>query len=141
PIPDSYKFHSNYPNFFGENIGKFKEKQKLLLNSNDRVFRLEFLPSGDAIKAYINQQAGKAIQSIGNQDILGQWILREVFRLKPDEILTSQKLNEIGINGLRLYKFNDKNRGIGLEFIWIDPNNPPTDAIGWISKIKTTESN
>lgn len=47
-----------------------------------------------------------------------------------------ERLNELGINAIRLTKFDDSNRGIGLEFIWIDIDNPPADAIGWVSKNK-----
>lgn len=133
PIPNSKKFHTSNPNFFGENIGKFN-KNKLLLPKEKRTFRLEFLSSGDSIEAYINQDSGKAIQSYGEQKILGNWILRDVFQLKPREILTGQRLDEIGINAIRLVKYKDTSRGIGLEFLWINPESPPKDAIGWVTK-------
>lgn len=54
------------------------------------------------------------------------------FQLKKREVLTSQRLNELEINGIRLTKF--KNGEIGIEFIWIDTENPPSDAIGWVAK-------
>ncbi|MBV6527347.1 hypothetical protein, partial [Ursidibacter maritimus] len=131
PIPNSFKFHRNNPHFFGENFGTFKEgTNQLVLNPEDRVFNLEFIPSGNIIQAYINQDNGKAIQSKDSQDILGGWLLYNVFQLKYRELLTYRKLNDLGINGIRLVKFADSNRGIGLEFIWIDPENPPKDFIG-----------
>ncbi|MEN0368796.1 hypothetical protein AAGY90_12660 [Staphylococcus aureus] len=105
---------------------------KLLLPKEDRTFKLKFLSSGDVIEAYINQDAGKSIQSYKNQQILGEWILQGVFQLAPREILTGDKLNDIGINGIRLIKFKDGT--IGLEFIWIDIENPPDDVIGWVGK-------
>ena len=46
--------------------------------------------------------------------------------------MTGQRLNELEINGIRLIKF--KNVEIGIEFIWIDTENPPSDAIGWVAK-------
>ncbi|MEN2187128.1 hypothetical protein [Streptococcus pneumoniae] len=52
--------------------------------------------------------------------------------MKEREVLTGQRLNELEINGIRLTKF--KNGGIGIEFIWIDIENPPSDAIGWVAK-------
>lgn len=135
PIPQSKAFHEQRPDFFGKNIGTFKNgSSKLALPPQERQFKLEFIPSGNIIEAYINQESGKAIQSINNQDILGKWILWEVFQLKERELLTSEKLNDIGINGIRLIKFKDQKRGIGLEFIWIDEENPPKDAIGWVAK-------
>lgn len=135
PIPNSRQFHETYPNFFGKDIGLFKPgTKKLLLPPEQRIFKLKFLPSGDVIDAYVNQDYGKGIQSYGSQDILGEWILRGVFQLKPREILTRKRLEEIGINAIRLSKFEDSEKGIGLEFIWIDPENPPKDVIGWISE-------
>lgn len=54
------------------------------------------------------------------------------FQLKKREVLTDQRLNELEINGIRLTNF--KNGEIGIEFIWIDTENPPHDAIGWVAK-------
>lgn len=55
-----------------------------------------------------------------------------IFILQEREVLTGQRLNELEINGIRLTKF--KNGEIGIEFIWIDTENPPRDAIGWVVK-------
>lgn len=135
PIPDSRKFHLHNPNFFGEQIGTFKDSSnKLKLPKDKRVFDLRFIASGNVIKAYINQDNGKAIQSIKNQDILGDWLLKKVFQLKDRELLTEKRLDEIGINGIRLIKYSGQKEEIGLEFIWIDKDNPPTDAIGWVAE-------
>lgn len=135
PIPESKHFHAERPDFFGKNIGTFKPgTKKLALSKENRTFKLRFLPSGDTIDAYINQDSGKAIQSIDKQDILGNWILRGVFQLAEREILTARRLDELEINGIRLSKF--RNGEIGIEFIWIDIDNPPSDAIGWVAKNK-----
>ncbi|WP_270351786.1 hypothetical protein [Ligilactobacillus ruminis] len=116
PIANSREFHNAHPDFFGKNVGTFKEgTNKLALPKEKRIFTLRLLPSGDEIKSYINQDNGKAIQSIDNQEILGEWILRKVFQLKEREPLTKQRLDELGISGLRLSKIDD--RLIGLEFI------------------------
>ena len=117
PIPESNHFHAERPDFFGKNIGTFKPGTKKLALSKEN-----------------NQDSGKAIQSIDKQDILGNWILRGVFQLAEREILTAQCLDELEINGIRLSKF--KNGEIGIEFIWIDVDNPPSDAIGWVAKDK-----
>lgn len=133
PLPDSKNFHDEHPHFFGINVGTFeKGTKKLALPKENRTFDLKFLSSGDVIKAYINQESGKAIQSTEKQEILGEWILRGVFQLKEREVLTGEKLEELQINGIRLTKF--KNGQIGIEFIWIDTDNPPQDAIGWVAK-------
>lgn len=55
-----------------------------------------------------------------------------IFILQEREVLTGQRLNELEINGIRLTKF--KNGEIGIEFIWIDTEKPPSDAIGWVAK-------
>ncbi|GAB6681931.1 hypothetical protein ACRPLU_04200 [Streptococcus uberis] len=137
PIPDSINFHKAYPNFFGDSIGTFKEgsRGKLALDKRDRTFTLRFLPSGDEIEAYINQENGKAIQSTKNQAILGEWIVNQVFQLKRREALTYQKLIDLHINAIRLIKYRNS-KVIGIEFTWIDIENPPKDAIGWVSNKK-----
>lgn len=136
PIPNSKQFHNSYPNFFGEQIGTFVDVTKLALPREEREFKLRFMASGEEITAYINQDSGKGIQSTERQDILGEWILRGVFQLEPRQVLTSQRLEEIGINGIRLSKYVYPEELIGIEFIWIDPSNPPKDAIGWVSEIE-----
>lgn len=57
-------------------------------------------------------------------------MLRGVFQLNEYEQLTGKRLSELGINAIGLTKFDDLSRGIGLEFIWIDVDNPSRDAIG-----------
>ena len=110
--------------------------EKLTLwTSSHNISKSEFIAQVLAEKLedlYDIQEAGKAIQSTDKQEILGNWILRGVFQLKEREVLTGQRLNELEINGIRLTKF--KNGEIGIEFIWIDTENPPSDAIGWVSK-------
>ena len=136
PIPDSRNFHDKNPDFFGQGIGLFKtDSSKLLLPKEYRKFRLEFMASGDSVVAYLNQDSGKGIQSYGTQQILGEWILRGVFQLEPREVLTGARLEEIGINAIRLNKFRDNQLGIGLEFIWVDTESPPIDIVGWASKM------
>lgn len=133
PLPDSKKFHDARPDFFGQRIGTFDETgKKLALSKEERTFTLRFLSSGDTIKAYVNQESGKAIQSVDKQDILGEWLLRGVFQLSEREVLTGKKLESLEVNGIRLSKF--KTGEIGIEFIWIDLDNPPIDAIGWVSR-------
>ena len=58
--------------------------------------------------------------------ILGKWILREVFQLQEYEPITAKKLEEVGINGMRLYK-TEGSDDIHLQFIWIDKEDKPKD--------------
>ncbi|MBM9929513.1 hypothetical protein JMK98_03315 [Pediococcus pentosaceus] len=123
-IPDAYKFHQKYPYFFTEHSIFKPGTKKCVKDKKLRSFKLKFVPSGKIIDAYINQDNGKAIESLGSQKILGEWILRDIFQLPPYEPLTEEKMLELGINGTRLTKNKD---AIELAFIWIDSKNPPED--------------
>lgn len=129
PIPNSKAFHTAHPHFFGKNIGTFKDDgKKLALSASEREFTLVFEPSGERLRSYITQDSGKAIESTEKQTYLGEWILRGIFQLKNHEPLTTEKLKEVGINGIRLYKLKDS-EDIHLQFIWIDKDNLPDDYI------------
>lgn len=129
PIPDSAQFHKSHPNFFGKDFGKVKEgTSQLALSKQERIFNLVFEPSGDVLPAYITQDNGKAIESAEKQTYLGEWILRGVFQLDEYEPLTSQRLAELNINGLRFTKYKGSD-DIHIEFIWIDEDNPPQGFI------------
>lgn len=129
PIPDSAQFHKNHPDFFGKDFGKLeKGSSKLSLPKEKRIFNLVFEPSGDVLPAYITQDNGKAIESAEKQTYLGEWILRGVFQLEPYEPLTSERLKELNINGLRFTRYKGSD-DIHIEFIWIDEDNPPKGFI------------
>jgi hypothetical protein len=129
PIPDSKNFHKSNPKFFVD-IGKdlFDDFGTLAVEEEDRSFDLIFEPSGEKIRAHITQDYGKGLASKDCQAILGKWILQDIFQLKPYEPLTKKRLDEIGLNGLRLYKIKGDN-SIHIQFIWIDTDNPPLDFI------------
>lgn len=130
PIPKAKEFHMKHPDFFGKDVGTFKpNSNKLARPKSQCEFNLVFEPSGDSIRAFITQDNGKAIESVEKQSYLGEWILRGIFQLGEFEPLTSARLNEIGINGIRLYKLADSN-DVYLKFIWIDRENPPSDYVG-----------
>lgn len=129
PIPNARAFHDAHPDFFCKGAGRFKDgSKKLLLNPKQREFNLIFEPSGDSIPVFISQDDGKAIESVKKQTILGEWILRGIFQLKAYEPLTEKKLDDLGINGMRLYKINGSD-DIHLEFIWIGEEKP-ADYVG-----------
>lgn len=118
-IPNSKKFHSLHPEFFIQGADVLTAKKSC-------TFNLVFEPSKTVIESYITQDNGKAIESVRKQTILGEWILRDIFRLEDYEPLRAQRLIEIGINGIRLYKIKGSN-DIHLEFIWIDDIELPDD--------------
>lgn len=133
PIPDSAQFHKNHPHFFGKDFGRLKPgTSKLALEKEQRRFNLVFEPSGDSLPAYITQDNGKAIESAEKQTYLGEWILRGVFQLDKYEPLTSRRLAELNINGLRFTRYKDSD-DIHVEFIWIDETNPPKGYIARVS--------
>lgn len=143
PLPKASEFHSSHPDFFGKGIGKIiieesnrksygdkvnlskEEKQNLKLRKS---FDLVFEPSGKIMKCHITQDCGKGIQSVEHQAILGNWILSGIFQLEKFEPLTVEKMNEIGKNGIRIYRTN-KDDSPHLQFIWIDKDNLPNDFI------------
>lgn len=127
PIPDAKRFHMNNPKFF-VNIRKmlFDDSGKLAVSEDERSFDLVFEPSGKKIQAHITQDYGKGLASKDHQDILGKWILEDIFQLKPYEPLTRKRLEEIGLNGLRLYKIRGDS-SVHIEFIWIDSDELPED--------------
>lgn len=127
PIPSSARFHTQHPDFFGENIGN-----QILAGNNEfcknNPFSLIFEPSGNVILAFITQDNGKAIQSINKQSILGVWILKGVFQLKDYEQLTQDRLDELEINALRLYKTSESN-DVHIEFTYVEPENMPDPLV------------
>ncbi len=125
PLPNARRFHTEHPDFFVKGGIKF-DGSHLTQSPEERKFKLIFEPSKNSIDAYIAEDSGKAIESSDSMKILGEWILRKVFQLKEYEPLTVQKLNEVGINGIRLSKIEDSD-DIHLHFIWIDKDNLPTD--------------
>lgn len=128
-IPDAKSFHKEHPYFFGSGYGEVKDgSHGLRLPKEERQFNLVFEPSGDSLPAYITQDEGKAIESVEKQSYLGEWILREVFQLGEYEPLTTERLEELNINGIRLTRYRGS-KDIHLEFIWIDEENPPKGYI------------
>lgn len=75
-------------------------------------FWLHF-PDGRKVKARNTQENGKSLQT-NPQSELGKWILKDVLGLAPYEILTMKRLNELGVDSLKITKIDDKNFKIDL---------------------------
>jgi hypothetical protein len=71
----------------------------------DTPFMLK-LPNGNEMKSKICQDDNKALMSYSNKE-LGQWILRDVLELKEGELLNYKKLQETGIDSVRIDKMSD----------------------------------
>lgn len=65
------------------------------------------LPNGNELSAKMCQSGRKALMSNPNLD-LGKWMLREVMDLEEGELLTYEKLQEIDIDSVEVYKLGDK---------------------------------
>lgn len=64
------------------------------------------LPNGEEMEAKVCQEGSKALMSKSNKQ-LGQWILRDVLDLKEGKLLTYDKLKEIGLDSVVIYKTRD----------------------------------
>lgn len=126
PIPNSKRFHEDHPDFFVKGLGNYNLDCIRDVPKPSRQFTLVFEPSGERMESLITQQRGKAIESVDSQSILGEWILRKVFQLGEYEPLTRKRLDEIGINGIRLYKL-EGSPDVHFQFIWIDDGHLPED--------------
>ena len=82
--------HNNFPNFFPGRNQSFSLK----------------LPNGKTMKSKICQDNGKALMSHSNKE-LGQWILRDILKLKKGELLTYAELQILGIDSVRIDKISD----------------------------------
>ncbi len=89
-IPVPALIHKNFPDFFPD---------------RDTPFNLK-LPNGKVMKSKICQDGSKALMSYSNRE-LGEWILREILKLKEDEVLTYDKLQALGIDSVRVDKINE----------------------------------
>ncbi len=86
-IPIPAEIRKNFPGFFPDRETPFGLK----------------LPNGKTMQSKICQDSGKALMSYSNRE-LGQWILRDVLSLKEGELLTYEKLQNLGIDSVRIDK-------------------------------------
>lgn len=68
--------------------------------SRDTPFKL-ILPNGESLDAKICQDNSKALMTNPNKD-LGKWILRKVLKLDEGEILTYNRLQELGVDSVKI---------------------------------------
>ncbi len=86
-VPIPAWIHSEYKGFFPD---------------RDKPFSL-ILPDGNKMSAKVCQDNSKALMSNPNS-ALGQWLLRKVLNLEERELLTYEKLEEIGLDSVVIYK-------------------------------------
>jgi hypothetical protein len=99
-IPIPAEIHKNFPSFFP---------------NRDRPFDLK-LPNGKKMQSKICQDGGKALMSYSNRE-LGQWILRDVLKLREWQILDYEKLQTVGIDSVRIDKISNSDFEINFSRI------------------------
>ncbi len=94
-IPIPAWIHKRFPAFF---------------LSRDTPFNL-ILPDGTMLEAKVCQDGSKALMSKHNTD-LGKWLLKKVLNLKEKELLTYEKLQEIGLDSVIIERIDKKTYSI-----------------------------
>ena len=100
-IPIPAEIHKNFPTFFPD---------------RDTPFNLK-LPNWIIMRSKVCQDWGKALMSYSNKE-LWQWILRDVLKLAEWELLTYEKLQNLGIDSVRIDKIDNDNFEINFSANW-----------------------
>jgi hypothetical protein len=99
PIPS--EIHSQFPSFFPE---------------REKLFELK-IPTGEVFSAKVCQDNSKALMTNPNK-ALSDWILRKVFQVKEGELLTIERMNELGFDSVIIIK--DENGNYKIDKAKID---------------------
>ena len=86
-IPIPAEIHKQFPNFFPE---------------RDQLFELK-IPTGEVFSAKVCQDNSKALMTNPNK-ALSDWLLRKVFQVSEGELLTIEKMNELGFDSVIICK-------------------------------------
>lgn len=86
-IPIPAEIHRQFPDFFPE---------------RDKLFELK-IPTGEVFSAKVCQDNSKALMTNPNK-ALSDWLLRKVFQVKEGELLTIEKMNELGFDSVVIIK-------------------------------------
>lgn len=99
-IPIPRWIHNVFPDFFPK---------------RDKSFDL-LLPDGSIINSKVCQDGGKALMSNPNS-ALGDWLLRTVMDLEERELLEYERLEELGIDSVVIYKESDDTYAVNFREI------------------------
>lgn len=94
--------HREYKDFF---VYSRERKTSTESAKDSPSFDVE-LPNGRVMNCKVAQAGGKALMSNPNKE-LGEWILRDVLKVKPSNLVTMEMLDEIGIDSVKLTKKSD----------------------------------
>lgn len=84
---------------------EFNRKFRPFFPPSDQPFKL-ILPNGKELSAKICQQGDKALMTNPNKD-LGHWLIDDVFKIDPQELITYEMLEKYGIDSVRITKEDD----------------------------------
>lgn len=92
----------------------------------DTIFNLK-VPDGEILEAKVCQEGNKALMTNPNNAMAG-WLLRKVLQLKEGELLTYEKLKDVGSDSVKITKIDKSNYLIDFEELnsyenFIDPIN------------------
>lgn len=96
-IPIPKEIHNQFPGFFPE---------------RDKVFDLK-IPTGEKFKTKVCQDNSKALMTNPNK-ALSDWLLRKIFQLEEEEILTIDKMNKLGSDSVTIEKIDNSNYKIDI---------------------------
>jgi hypothetical protein len=85
---------------------EFRKKNIDFFPTKDKAFKI-LLPDGKEMSAKICQENEKALMSNPNS-ALGKWILRDILQLKEGELLTYEKLSDLGIDSVVITKISNE---------------------------------
>lgn len=91
-IPIPIDIHKQFPNFFPKRDVHFKLK----------------IPTGEIFSAKVCQDNSKALMTNPNK-ALSDWLLIKVFQVKEGELLTIEKMNELGFDSVIIFKDDSEN--------------------------------
>lgn len=91
---------------------KVRKLSENFFPSRDKIFTLK-LPNQEILNTKVCQDNDKALMSNPNK-ALGKWLLRDVLNLREGEILTYEKLQTIGIDAVRIDKYDGENYAINF---------------------------
>lgn len=91
-IPIPKEIHHQFPDFFP---------------NRDVPFNLQ-IPTGEIFSAKVCQDNSKALMTNPNK-ALSDWLLRKVFQVKEGELITIEKMNELGFDSVIIIKDDHEN--------------------------------
>ncbi|MEG1705810.1 MAG: NgoFVII family restriction endonuclease [Clostridia bacterium] len=84
----------------------FNKENSDFFPNRDKSFKL-LLPNGKELDAKVCQDNSKALMSNPNS-VLGKWLLRDILQLNEGELVTYEKLSDLGIDSVVITKISNE---------------------------------